>query len=278
MAEITAGMVKSLRERSGLPMMDCKAALNETGGDEAAAMELLRKRGAAAAEKKAGRATAEGRIGSYRDAGKGIAALVEVQCETAPVANNPDFRALVDKLAKHVAASGTLDIEKIKSEKFVDDPKVTVTDLMHDVLNRLRENMTFARAARIEGRSGLYVHHDGRIGVLIGVEGSGGDEALLSDLCMHIAAIQPAAISRADIPADTVAKEQEIIREQVAASGKPAAMIDKITSGKLDRWFSERVLEEQPFVKDDKKSVGEVCKQAGIKVTRFVRLRVGESK
>lgn len=272
MAEITAAMVRDLRERSGLPMMDCKQALVETGGDVKAAMELLRKRGAAAAEKKAGRATAEGRIGKYRD--DKVAALVELFCETAPVANNPLFRDLADQIAKHGALAGTTDPEKIGGEPFVDDKNITVTGLIHDVLNKLRENMKIGRIARSTGRTGLYVHHTGKIGVMIEVEGGGNDE-LLSELCMHIAFAQPLALNREEMPAEVVTREKEIAREVVLSSGKPANMVDKIVEGKMKRWFSERVLLEQAFVKDEKKTVGQVAQEAGLVIKRFWRIQVG---
>lgn len=275
MADITAAMVKALRERSGLPMMDCKKALQETNGDEEAAMELLRKRGAAAAEKKAGRAMGEGRIGSHIDKGKGVAAMVEMHCETAPVSNNPDFIELTNKIARHVAQTGTTDIQAIVSEPFAGGGAQTIQDMIHDVLNRIRENMQLARAVHMTGRTAAYVHHNGRVGVLLCVEGDGKDESVLNDVCMHITAMAPLAATRDDIPAATVAKEEEINRELILQSGKSGDLVDKILAGKMKRWYSEQVLIEQPFVKDDKKSVGEVLNQAGFKVKSFIRMAVG---
>ncbi|NLX13560.1 MAG: translation elongation factor Ts [Phycisphaerales bacterium] len=277
MAAINAAMVKSLRERSGLPMMDCKQALMETNGDESAAFELLRKRGAMAAEKKAGRTTAEGRIGSYSDKQAGKAAIVEMLCETAPVANNPDFRQLVDQLAKHVALTGAGKIETLGEEKFSEQPDITITELLNDLINRIRENMKLSRVVRMTGRSATYVHHTGKVGVIIGVEGDGGDDALLNDVCMHIAALQPEALCREELPAELVKKEEDIAREQIRASGKPENMIDKILVGKMSRWYGEHVLLEQPFVKDDKKTVGKLLEEAGVKLTGYTRLQVGEA-
>lgn len=275
MAEITAEMVRKLRERSGLPMMDCKKALAETGGDEEAAMELLRKRGAAAAEKKAGRATGEGRVGAYVDASKGVAALVEVLCETAPVANNPMFRELVEKLARHAAFSTATDPEAMAREKLLDGPG-TVQDLLHDVLNRLRENIQIGRITRKSGGgAAAYVHHTGKIGVMVVTEQPSDNTELLNDVCMHIAALQPDALTREQIPAAVVEKEKEIAREQILAAGKPENMVEKILVGKINRWYSERVLIEQPFVKDDKQTVGKVLENAKIKLADFVRLQVG---
>ena len=274
MAEITAEMVRQLRERSGLPMMDCKKALAQTGGNPEAAYELLRKSGAAAAEKKAGRETAEGRIGVYVDKAKGVAALVELRCETAPVAKNPEFRTLADKIAKHVALSNCTDIEVMKGQKHVDDASMTITDVMNDVLNRLRENMKLTRAARLTGKVATYVHHDGKLGVLLAAEGEGSDE-LMNDVCMHIAAMSPQAVCREEIPAAVVAKEEEIAREQIRASGKPANMVDKILTGKMNKWFGEHVLNEQAFVKDDKQTVGQVLKAGKLTAKAFIRMSVG---
>ncbi len=275
MAEITAAMVKALRESSGLPMMDCKNALAESGGDAAAALELLRKRGAAAAEKKAGRETAEGRIGCCVDKDRGVGALAEVLCETAPTSNNPEFQKLVADVAKHAALAGSADAQTIRDEKFVDDPSKTVKDLVTDVLNRIRENMTISRVVRMEGRLAAYVHHNGRVGVLLAVEGGGGDDVVLNDVCMHVAAMQPEAAVREQMPADVVAREREFQKEQIIASGKPADLAEKILVGKMNRWYSERVLVDQPFVMDDKKTVGKVLGDAGLKVVGFVRWQVG---
>jgi len=277
MATITASMVMKLRENSGLPMMDCKRALTETDGDAEAAMELLRKSGAAAAEKKAGRETTDGRLVTYLDKEKQVAALVEIQCETAPTSNNPVFRELVEKVAKHVALTGDANLDTLENEAFVDDPNKTIKDLVHDTVNVIRENMKISRVIRVNGRIGSYVHHDGRVGVLLTVEGDGGDDALLTDVCMHVAAMQPAAIHREDVPADLVEKEKAFAKEQILAAGKPEHLIEKILTGKMNRWFSERVLVEQAFVKDDKMTVGDLVKSAGLKIISASRLKVGEA-
>ncbi|HSW45764.1 MAG TPA: translation elongation factor Ts [Phycisphaerae bacterium] len=276
MAEISAAMVKSLRERSGLPMMDCKQALMEANGDEEAALELLRKRGATAAAKKADRATSEGRIGGYVDAAKGVGALVEMQCETAPVGNNPEFRTLAAKIAKHAAITGCTDSRKIMGEKFVDDPGVTIEGLIHDVLNRIRENLKIGRIVRETGKVATYVHHTGKLGVLLVADGKADENAeLVNDICMHIAAMRPEAVRREEMPPDVVVKEEDIAREQIKASGKPENMLDRILKGKMDKYFAETVLLEQAFVKDDKKTVAQVAKAAGVEIKKFVRVTVG---
>ncbi|MHC4443525.1 MAG: translation elongation factor Ts [Planctomycetota bacterium] len=276
MAEITAVMVKSLRDRSGLPMMDCKKALSEADGDQDKAMELLRKRGAAAAEKRAGRAMAEGRIGGYLDREKNVAAMVEVLCETAPVSNNPDFIELAGKVARHAALAGDAIADTIGQEKFIDGDGVTIDDMLTEVLNRIRENMKITRVVRCTGRMSMYLHHNGRVGVILVVDGDGGSDELLNDICMHIAAMQPDAVTREQMPADAVEKEKEIVKEQIIASGKPENLVDKISIGKMNKWYGERVLVEQLFVKDDKKKVGKLLEEAGIKVTGFMRWQVGE--
>jgi elongation factor Ts len=249
----------------------------ETGGDEAAAMELLRKRGAAAAEKKAGRATAEGRIGSYSDPEQGKAAMVELLCETAPVANNPETKELVDKIAKHAALTGQADPKAILEDKYVDDPNTTIGEMINDLINKIRENMKISRIVVLEGKSASYVHHNGKVGVVLTAEGQGEGEAeVLNDLCMHVAALQPEALNREQMPAEAVEKEKEIAKEQIIASGKPEHLVDKILTGKLNRWYGERVLLEQPFVKDDKKTVQQLLDEAGLKITTYERMQVGE--
>lgn len=275
MAEITAQMVKDLRERSGLPMMDCKQALAECGGEMDKAVELLRKRGAAAAEKKAGRATSEGRIGSYVDKAKGVGAIVEMLCESAPVSNNPMFKELADKIAKQAALSGLTDAEALRTSKLVEGTG-TVADAIHDVVNVIRENMVIGRVARVQaGAPVVYVHFNGRVGVVVAAEGASADENVLRDVCMHIAFTNPQAVTRDQMPAEAVTKERAFQLEKTQAEGKPAAMLEKIVGGRMDKWFAEHTLVEQPFVKDDKKSVGEVLKSAGATLSQFVRLQVG---
>jgi len=198
-----------------------------------------------------------------------------VLCETAPVANNPEFRAMAAKIAKHAAMTGCTDAAKIVSEKFVDDPKVTVQELIHDTLNRLRENIKIGQIVREAGKIATYVHHTGKLGVLLVVDGNTDNTELLNDVCMHIAAMRPDAVRREEMAPEVVAKEEEIAREQIRASGKPENLVDKILKGKMDKYFAETVLAEQAFVKDDKKTVGQVLKSAGVNVVKFARVTVG---
>jgi elongation factor Ts len=277
MATISAADVKALRDKTGLPMMDCKAALVEAGGDHEKATEILRKKGAAAAERKADRETAEGRIGCYVDRQRGVGALVELRCETAPVANNEGFVALANELAKSVAlADGDTDVETLLARPVADDPAKTIRDRINDTVNVLRENMGLARAARLEGTLASYVHHNGQVGVLTKFEADRLDPQLAADICMQIAAMHPLAVSRDRIDPELVKKELEIARDQAAQTGKPEAILEKIAQGKLNKWYATCVLLEQPFVRDDKKTVEQVLKAAGgVVVKDFVRLQVG---
>jgi len=277
MATISAADVKALRDKTGLPMMDCKAALVEAGGDPEKATDILRKKGAAAAERKANRETAEGRIGCYLDQQQGVGALVELRCETAPVAKNEGFIALANELAKSVAlADGPTDVEALLARPLADESAKTLRDRINDTVNILRENMALTRAARLKGTLASYVHHNGQVGVLTQFQADQLDPQLAADICMQIAAMSPLAVSRDRIDPELVKKELEIAREQAAQTQKPEQILDKIAQGKLTKWYATCVLLEQPFVREDKKTVEQVLKAAGgVVVKDFVRLQVG---
>jgi elongation factor Ts len=275
---ITATQVNELRQRTSRPMMECKGALVEAGGDIAKAEELLRKKGHVA---KSDRTTAEGRVGVHIDPAKKVGAMIEVLCESAPVAKSELFVALANDLAKQVAAQGEASPEQMLAQKFVGDSAKTVQDRIGDVIGVIREAMKPGRMVRLQGQLGSYVHHDGSIGVLLQVEGTPSDPQVLRDVCMHIAAKKPIAARREDVPAAVVEKEKEIAKAQIANdpknAGKPANILDKIVEGKLGAWFKDNVLIEQPFVKDPAKSVGQVLKAAGAEPVKFVRMKVGEA-
>jgi elongation factor Ts len=258
-------------------MMDCKAALVEADGDHEKASEILRKKGAAAAERKADRETAEGRIGCYLDRQQGVGALVELRCETAPVANNEGFIALANEVAKTVAlADAPSDVEALLSQPLPDQPAKTVRDRINDTVNILRENMTLTRVARLSGTLASYVHHNGQVGVLTQFEADQLDPQLAADICMQIAAMSPLAVSRDRIDPELVKKELEIARDQAAQTGKPEQILDKIAQGKLNKWYATCTLLEQPFVREDKKTVEQVLEAAGgVVVKDFARLQVG---
>jgi elongation factor Ts len=276
MSEITADAVKKLRDRTGMQMMKCKAALQKANGDMEKAIDILRMENKEATVKVAGRETAEGRIGVFIDPVKQVGALIEVRCESAPVAKSDLFVQLANELAKQVALKEPATPEALLEQPFIDDPKKTVNDRISELVGLMRENMKPVRFARLTGLLGSYVHHDGSVGVLLQVEGSQANAQMLRDVSMHITAKNPLAALREHVPADTVAKETEIARAQAAATGKPANIVQMIAEGKMKTWFAENVLHEQPFVKDDSKTVGDLLKSAGLKLVKFARLRVGE--
>jgi elongation factor Ts len=284
MSTISASAVKALRDRTNAPMMDCKAALTEAGGDMDKAVDILRKKNAAIQAKKGERETAEGRVGVFLEPARKVGGIIEVRCESAPVAKSEPFVKLARELARQVAIQGAATTEALLAQPLVDDPKRTVNDRFGETVGLVRENMRPARMARLGGLLGSYEHHDGSVGVLLQVEGAEqADPQLLRDVCMHIAARSPLAARREDVPQEVVAKETEIAKSQVAADpknqSKPANILDKIVEGKLKTWFAENVLIDQPFVKDTSKSpktVGDLLRAAGLKVVRFVRYRVGE--
>jgi len=274
---ITAAQVNELRQRTSRPMMECKNALVEAVGDIKKAEEILRKKGHVA---KADRTTSEGRIGVHIDPAKQVGAMIEVLCESAPVAKSDLFVALANDLAKQVALQGDTTPEQLLTQMFVGDPSKTVQDRIGEVIGVIREAMKPNRMVRMQGQLGSYVHHDGSIGVLLLVEGSNPDPQVLRDVCMHITATKPIAARREEVPADVVDKEKEIAKAQIANdpknAGKPANILDKIAEGKLKTFFAENVLIDQPFVKDTTKTVGQLLQAAGLKVVRFVRYKVGE--
>lgn len=283
MANITAADVKALRERTGLPMMDCKQALTEAEGNADKAVEILRKRGAAAAEKKAGRETAEGRIGLFVRPDRKAGALVELRCETAQVATNNVFRDTADLVAKQLAMAPALpaSVEDLLAQPCVDNAQHMVRDLITDAVNKTRENIQIARFVRLTGEAiGSYQHFNGQVAVLVAAEPAGADDGILADVCMQIAAMRPMSVTRDEVPTDVVAKEREIAMAQLADQKKPPQILEKIVDGKINKWFGERVLIEQVFVKDQsgKTVVGDVLKKAGITVRKFLRLEVGETE
>ncbi len=277
---ISATDVKTLRDRTNAPMMECKAALTEAGGDMDKAVQILREKHKGLADKRGARETAEGRIGTFVDPAGRAGAIVELRCESAPTAKNELFVQLANDLARQVALHNAATGEELLAQPLTDGRGRTVADRVNEVIAVIRENMKPARVRRLEGLLGSYVHHDGSVGVLLRVEGEKAEPQLLRDVCMHITARNPAYARREDVPADIVAREKEIARAQVEADpknkSKPPAIVAKITDGKLNTWFAENVLVDQLFVKDDTKSVGQVLQAAGLKVGQFVRFKVGE--
>lgn len=277
---ISANDVKTLRDRTNAPMMECKAALNEAGGDMEKAVDILRKKIKGLTAKFGSREMAEGRIATFIDSAAKLGAILEMRCETAPVAKSEPFVVLANELAKQVALKNPANIEEFLTQPSLVDSKHTVQDRVHDVFNLIRENIKPHRFTRLTGLLGEYVHHTGTEGVLLLVEGAQGDGQLLRDVCMHIVAINPVSATKDDVPAATLAKELEIAREQTLGDpknkAKPANIIDKIIDGKMKTWLAANVLLEQPFVKDDTKTVGQLLASAGLKLVKFVRYKVGD--
>jgi elongation factor Ts len=277
---VTAAEVKSLRDRTNLPMMDCKAALIEAGGDSEKAIEILRKKFKDAQVKRGDRETAEGRISSYIDDGQKVGAIVELRCESAPVAKSELFAKLASDIAKQVALKDPKTVDELLAMPSVDNSKTTIADRVTEVVGTLRENIKVQRFQRLTGLLGAYCHHDCTVGVLVQAEGDKPNQLLLSDVAIHVAALNPLAARKEDVSPDVIAKETEIAKEQVKAdpknASKPANIMDKIIEGKLKTWLADNVLVEQPFVKDDSKTVGQLLSGAGLKMSRFVRYKVGE--
>ncbi len=264
MAEITAAMVKALREETGQGMMDCKKALEETNGDVEAAKDMLRKKGGQKAAEKAGRATGEGLIAIA--AGDGAAAMVEVKCETDFCARNEVFSSMVQGLADTLLAGDAGQ---------ADPADESMTGPVQDAFNKIGENMSFARGVKIAAPTvGSYLHFNGKVGVLLGLSKEL-DEETVKDVCMHIAFANPLGITPDDIPSELVEKERKFIKEEVLASGKPEEIAEKMTEGKMRKFFSGVALYEQAFVKDDKQTVKQILGDA--EVTEFARFAVGDA-
>ena len=268
---ITASMVKELRERTGAGMMECKKALVEANGDLDAAAEALRKSGKAKADKKAGRVAADGRVVISREAGKAV--VIEVNSETDFVAKDENFAAFADSIAAVVLATGETDVAALATQDSGDGR--SVEQARTDLIQKVGENISVRRAQIVEadGPIGAYTH-GARIGAVVAL--SGGDEDLARDIAMHVAAINPTCIDESGVPADMLEREKRIFSEQAAESGKPPEIVEKMVTGRIAKFLKEVTLVGQPFVKDDKQSVGQLLKAANASVVSFVRFEVGE--
>ena len=273
MADITAGMVKELRERTGLGMMECKKALQEAGGDMRKAEDLLRIKSGAKAGKMAGRVAAEGAIGVHVSADGKLGALVEVNCETDFVAKDANFAGFVKSVAGLAAAKGITDVDALAKTEL--SPGQTVEAARQALVMKLGENMSVRRVAihKAKGRLAHYLHGT-RIGVMLDLEG--GDDVLGKDLSMHIAASKPVSVSRDQVSAELISREREIARARALESGKPANLIDKIVDGSVQKYLAEVTLLGQPFVKDDKVTVEKLLAAKGARVNAFTLFIVGE--
>jgi elongation factor Ts len=268
---ITASMVKDLRERTGAGMMECKKALVETGGDLDAAVEALRMSGQAKADKKSGRVAADGKIVIINAGDKAV--IAEINSETDFVAKDENFSAFAEAVATAALATGTTDVTALSSQA-IDDGK-TVEEARTELITKVGEKISVRRISILEsaGPIGSYTH-GARIGAVVTLEG--GDTDLARDIAMHVAAINPTCIDESGVPAETLETEKRIFTEQAAESGKPPEIIEKMIGGRINKFLKEITLVGQPFVKDDKQTVGQLLKSAGASVTSFIRFEVGE--
>ncbi|MEM0531345.1 translation elongation factor Ts [Zongyangia sp. HA2173] len=283
----TASDVKALRERTGCGMMDCKKALSQTDGDMEKAIEILREKGLAAAAKKATRIAAEGLVYALVDDAKKVGVIIEVNAETDFVAKNSDFVAMVDTFAKTVIAENPADVDALLACKAVGSD-LTVADILRDKILVIGENMKIRRFTRMEGEICTYIHGGGRIGVMVKFDVDSAVAAkeefknFAKDVAMQIAAVSPQYLNKEDVPADVVAKEKEILTAQAMNEGKPANIAEKMVMGRINKFYKEVCLVEQPFVKDGDITVGKYVENTAkalgtsIKLLSFVRFEKGE--
>lgn len=270
MAQITAALVKELREITGAGMMDCKKALVECEGDKDKAIDYLREKGIAKAAKKAGRIASEGVVAAASD-GK-TACIVEINSETDFVAKNENFQTLVKKIAEHIVACKPADMDALNASQM--DGK-TVAEVMTEAVASIGEKLSLRRFevyTTEDGKLATYIHMGGKIGVI--VELSGGDATLGKDVAMQIAAAKPQCIGRDDVDQEALAHEREVLRKQALEEGKPEKIVEKMVDGRINKYYKEVCLVEQEFVKDSDKTIKDIL--AGVEVRRFARFEMGE--
>jgi elongation factor Ts len=276
MAEITAAMVMKLRDETGLPMMECKKALQETGGDFELAKQKARESGKKIMAIRSDRSTEEGRIAVYTSLKPGVGAMIELQVESAPVAKHEDIVVLANDLAMQLATGpGAKTPDELWKQPAPSRKGMTLQQWKDEVEGKMREVIRLARVMRIDAPTGGYVHHDAKSGVLLEVEG--GSDDLAKSIAMHVAAMKPKAATTAELDPALVKKEREILTEQARKEGKPDNIIEKMIEGRMRNFYAENVLSEQPFVKDDKQSVGKIAAAGGMKLKRFIRWQLGEA-
>lgn len=272
----TAKDVMNLREMSGAGMMDCKKALLQCDGDMDKAMDYLREKSLAASAKKAARIAAEGIVDAYVCPTCGVGVLVEVNCETDFVAKTDDFKNLVQTIAKHIAKKNPANVEELLEQNFVDDESTTISGLINAAVAKIGEKISIRRFVRIEGAVDTYVHMGGKIGVIVEVEGNA-DKAVMHDVAMQIAAAKPTCISKEDVDQSEIEKEKEILKAQALNEPKPKPMniIEKMVEGRIEKYYKEICLLEQPFVKEQDKTVAQMINGMFV-VKSFVRYEMGE--
>jgi len=279
MAEISAAAVMSLREKTGLPMMECKKALLESGGNTDQAVEWLRKQGIKTQAMRSDRETSTGRLAVYTDLAKGVGAMIELKCESAPVANSQDFKDLANDFAKQLALGpGAQTAAELLTQPSPTVSGRTLGELKDDLFNRMREVFELSRICRIDAPCGGYAHHDGTKAALVELTGqttTADAMVVAKDIAMHVVATDPKALAKEDLDPQLVEKEREILTEAARKEGKPENIIAKMIDGRLRNFFSQCVLLEQPFVKDDKQTVGQLAKGTGLEIKRMENWKMG---
>jgi elongation factor Ts len=276
MAEITAAMVMKLRDETGLPMMECKKALQEANGDFELAKQKVRESGKKIMALRQDRSTDEGRLAAYATLNPPVGAMIELQVESAPVAKHEEIVALANDLAKQLATGpGAKTPEELWQQPAPSRNGTTLGQWKDELEGKMREVLRLTRIIRIDAPSGGYVHHDAKSGVLLQVEG--GNDELAKGIAMHVAAMRPKATTSAELDPDLVAKERAILTEQARKEGKPENIIEKMIEGRMRNFYAEHVLAEQPFVKDDKQTVAKVASAGNMKLVKFIRWQLGES-
>lgn len=277
--EITAEAVKAFRERTGLPMMDCKKALTEAGGDEELAVQILKEKVKGFKEKSRDRVTSEGRVITLTAPDAGSAVMLELQCESAPVAKSEGFTFLADQLSKQLLnGPGAATPDELLAQPVPERPTMTLSELLDETISKIRESIVLARIIKVAGPAAGYTHHDGSLGVLFQVSGKSEKMDIVRDVAMHIAAMNPVVCLPEQLDQTIVAKEKERLVAEAKASGKPDNIIEKMVSGKLRLFFgNEGVLVEQPFAKDQTKTVEKALAEAGLQAVSYIRWRLGHA-
>jgi elongation factor Ts len=272
MAQITAAMVKELREITGAGMMDCKKALAATDGDKEKAIDFLREKGIAKAEKKAGRIASEGVVAAYVSDDAKLAAVVEVNCETDFVANTDNFHAMVEKIAKHIAEANPADMDAL-NESVLDGK--SVAEFVTEAVASIGEKISIRRFERYACEDGLiasYIHMGGKIGVIVELTGCTAEQG--KDVAMQVAAAKPSCVDRSSVDQKDLDHEREVLRKQALEEGKPEKIVEKMVDGRINKYYKEVCLIEQPFIKDPDQTVQNIL--GDVKVRRFTSYQLGE--
>ncbi|MDA1017422.1 MAG: translation elongation factor Ts [Planctomycetota bacterium] len=277
MAAITAAAVKELREITDLPMMECKKALVEANGDQEKAIAILKDAFKKISINRAGNVTTEGRIAILIADGGASAAMVELQCESAPVAANDGFQSLADQCARQMLSGpGAETPEELLQQAAPDAAGKTLNDLYEDLVNKIREKIVLSRVIKVDGPVAGYVHHDGKTGVLFQVTGEDAPASVIRDVAMHIAALKPTVTNVDQLDSALVKAERDRLSEEARATGKPENIIEKIVDGRMNSFYVEQgVLVLQPFAKDDSKSVSQALAEKGLTAAGFTRWVIG---